>query len=892
MAAPVRVLYVDDEPDLLEIGRLFLERVGDFAVTTIESATAALDLLEREEFDAVISDYQMSGMDGIMLLIEVRKRHGRLPFILFTGRGREEIVIQAINNGVDFYVQKGGDPEAQYVQLSHQVRIAVERRSTEMALRENELRFRSLIQNSSDIIRIIDRDGRITYESDSSRRILGYPEGYALGRSPFEFMHPDDCGEARRALAEVYAGTNAGTPTAFRIRRADGRYIHVEAVATNLIGVRGVDGIVMTTRPVDERHRAEEALKQSERRLRRAEEIAGIGHWELHLETGTLLASEGAQRLYGLEGERWPLEQVQRLSLPEHRSLLDKALRDLVERGRPYDVEFRVRHRTDGQELDLNSQAEYDQDRGIVFGVVHDITARKRTETELLARNRDLTISYEEIALTEEELRSTIEELTRHEREARESRERLALVLEGGEVGTWDWAVETGEVIYNEPRQGMLELPDGMGSLTVEAWQGLIHPDDLPRVQRALQEHLDGRTPIYEAECRIKTRVGAWTWVQARGRVVDRDPEGRVRRIAGTHLDVTARKEAEEMWTRFGRVLEASLHEIYIFDAETLRFLEVNRGARENLEYSMEELLAMTPLDLKPEISRESFEAMIAPLRSGARKKQVFSTIHRRKGGSQYPVEVHLQLVRHETAPVFVAVILDITERIRGEEALLRTNRVLNLLSGIIRHDIDNQLTVLRGYLSLLRTGQADPVLQAHVERGLAAVERIASIIRFTETCEHLGLHAPAWQEACALVETAAGDVALGGVRLLNEIPAGLEVYADALIIRAFGNLIENAVRHGGTVTTIRLSSFEREGDRVLVCEDDGVGIRDDEKERIFERGYGHNTGFGLFLVREILEITGITIRETGRAGQGARFELTVPGSAVQSAENGSGPAA
>ena len=112
---------------------------------------------------------------------------------------------------------------------------------------------------------------------------------------------------------------------------------------------------------------------------------------------------------------------------------------------------------------------------------------------------------------------------------------------------------------------------------------------------------------------------------------------------------------------------------------------------------------------------------------------------------------------------------------------------------------------------------------------------------------------------------------------MANEIPAGSEVLADPMIVKVFFNLVDNAVRHGGKITTIRFSVEERNGDHVIVCEDDGVGIPAEEKEKIFERGFGKNTGLGLYLSREILDITGITIRETGGPGKGARFEMTVP---------------
>ena len=107
----MRVLYVDDEKALLDIARIFLERTEGFRVDVSESATAALELLANTHYDAIISDYQMPEMDGIEFLIRVRSVLGDIPFILFTGKGREEVVIKAIDNGVDFYLQKGGGSE-------------------------------------------------------------------------------------------------------------------------------------------------------------------------------------------------------------------------------------------------------------------------------------------------------------------------------------------------------------------------------------------------------------------------------------------------------------------------------------------------------------------------------------------------------------------------------------------------------------------------------------------------------------------------------------------------------------------------------------------------------------------------------------------------------------
>ena len=150
-------------------------------------------------------------------------------------------------------------------------------------------------------------------------------------------------------------------------------------------------------------------------------------------------------------------------------------------------------------------------------------------------------------------------------------------------------------------------------------------------------------------------------------------------------------------------------------------------------------------------------------------------------------------------------------------------------------------------------------------------------MIQFTKEYEQIGVNAPAWQGCRNLVETAAKEIQLGEISVMNDLPSGLELFADPLIVKVFYNLMDNAVRYGEKITTILFSVEKRSGNFVIVCEDDGVGIAADEKEKIFDRGFGKNTGMGLFLSSEILSITSITIIENGEPGKGARFEMTVP---------------
>ena len=155
-------------------------------------------------------------------------------------------------------------------------------------------------------------------------------------------------------------------------------------------------------------------------------------------------------------------------------------------------------------------------------------------------------------------------------------------------------------------------------------------------------------------------------------------------------------------------------------------------------------------------------------------------------------------------------------------------------------------------------------------------------MIMFTKEYEMIGVHAPLWQNIQTLVNSAGNSAALGKITLKNDLPANTDVFADPLIVKVIFNLVDNALRHGGKITNIRFSFNALNGNRIIVCEDDGDGVASEEKEKIFDRGFGKNTGFGLAISREILDITGIMIKETGIPGEGARFEIIVPERTVQ----------
>jgi PAS domain S-box-containing protein len=259
-------------------------------------------------------------------------------------------------------------------------------------------------------------------------------------------------------------------------------------------------------------------------------------------------------------------------------------------------------------------------------------------------------------------------------------------------------------------------------------WDFLVVPEEIEPVKVAFDDLRSGMFPNTHQNYWI-TKEGALRWI-AWSNTCLVDKNGDVEFVVGTGLDLTERKRmdaelqaardeleakveartaelssivaqlqeriserkrAEERALHFSRVLERSLNEIYTFDVETLNFVEVNRGAQENLGYTMDELRGLTPVDLKPEYTPEMFAALVEPLRTGKQEKVDFITAHQRKDGTQYPVEVHLQLIIGPT-PFFVAIILDITERRRSEEAVRESESSLKAVvegvqTAIVVHD-------------------------------------------------------------------------------------------------------------------------------------------------------------------------------------------------------------
>lgn len=223
-------------------------------------------------------------------------------------------------------------------------------------------------------------------------------------------------------------------------------------------------------------------------------------------------------------------------------------------------------------------------------------------------------------------------------------------------------------------------------------------------------------------------------------------------------------------------------------------------------------------------------------------------------------------------------------ERSRVEMALADANRKLNLLTSITRHDINNQILALQAYIELTESRLTDPALLQYMSKARIAALTIQRQIAFTKSYEDIGAQAPRWQDIGKIIERVGGCLKGAGIELVTKDLA-IEIYADPLLSKVFGNLADNSIRHGTHVQRVTVSAERlNTGGVVIRYQDDGEGVPEADKEKIFLKGFGKNTGLGLFLSREILGITNITIQETGVPGKGVLFEITAPPEEVRKA--------
>ncbi|MFA4876585.1 MAG: PAS domain S-box protein [Methanoregula sp.] len=1151
---PILVLYVDDEPSLLELGKQFLEQNNEFSVDTAVSVQDALTLLEQKNYDAIISDYQMPESDGISFLKTVRAGGNRIPFIIFTGRGREEVVIEALNNGADNYLQKGGAPRPLFTELAHVVRRAVQMRHTLLTLAEQEQRVHD-IQNASDLIQSVTPEGRFLFVNKKWSNTLGYTEEELAGLTIFDIIHEESRQHCMEIFFRVVGGEDVGIIEAV-FRAKDGRKVFVEGMAschiadgkpqytrgifrdvtdkkrteaaliesearyrgvvedqTELISRSLPDGTFVfvnnaycryfsTTReeilkkrifpnipkediPLVHRHfasltrdhpvgqithrmilhdgqvrwldwtnraifddsgslreyqsvgrdvtnlkQAEDTLRQkndeiqaayeqltaqdeelrgqydelvfNEKQIRESEqkyrtlfnsatdevyihEIRPDGLPGPFLDVNDLMCSKlgyTREELLGLtvrdivsdahkkkmegirdrilkddittfsgehkrkDGSVFPVEITLRRIDLTGKTVVLAAARDITERRaseealREQEVMFRVifdnspypitiNSIPDGKFLAVNnaflkssgyslaevlgktpvdlgllSPIDFGRltthllvkgkiehmsmvltgkgsrkvqvlfstlpvtinDRSAILTVTAETTRLEKAKEELHRKNEEIKIAYEDLKSTEDKLRQKYDELSKKEQALIASQEQYRILFDDNP--TMLFIMDEYGTVLSVNQFGASSLGYTRNELEGRPVLDVFYPEDRPAVLEQFGTCLQSPGKVFHWQFRKIRKDGSMLWVDERARAIF-GPDKKLNVIVVCQ-DVTEQKHIEDELKLLKISVDAAFDEVFWLDFAG-NILYVNDAACRITGYTREEFHSMKISELDPDFSPEIYEKSVSDLRN--KKTLLFTTRHRCRNGTIIDVEIMAVYVNKDNREYSFAFTRDITERKRTEQVLQVTNRKLNLLNSITRHDILNNITVLAGYLSFAREIAADPKMISYLDKVETAKNAISNQIEFTRIYQDLGTTAPVWQDIGRVTRNLPVPA---GLNLRNECN-GVIVYADPILEKVFSNLLDNTIRHGKHAKNITISACDSLDHLTILWEDDGEGIPQTEKGRIFTKGYGKNTGLGLFLSREILSITGMTVTETGTFGKGARFEILVP---------------
>ncbi len=401
-----------------------------------------------------------------------------------------------------------------------------------------------------------------------------------------------------------------------------------------------------------------------------------------------------------------------------------------------------------------------------------------------------------------------------------------------------------------------------------------VHPDDLKEIDKLFEEIIHGTAKSLMKEFRISRKEGGWVWVVVLGTNYINNPT--VNGIVINLRNITERKQTEDRLktseTRYRRLFESAQDGILILNRETGEIINSNPFIEKLTGYTKEELIGKPIWDIgfikdlvasKLAFSKLQaneyirYEDLPLEMKDGQRIDVEFIS-------NVYPIDPHISVIQCN--------IRDITDRKRAEEALNQANKKLNLLSSITRHDIKNKILIIQSFLQFAQKMKVIEEIEPFLNKIHNATKAIEHQIDFTKDYQDLGVKSPKWLILSDMILIASNPA----IHITDETGT-LQIFADPLCEKVLYNLVDNTIRHGETATEVHISVITDKDDIRIIWTDNGIGVPADQKEMIFNRGFGKNTGLGLFLIREILAITGMTIQETGEPGKGACFEITVP---------------
>ena len=875
-ATPIRILHVDDDPDFAELVAVYLQTEDDqFDVESADSAGDGLERLRDESFDCVVSDHDMPGQNGIEFLNAVREERADLPFILFTGKGSEEVASDAISAGVTDYLQKGTGTD-QYAVLANRTRNAVERWRAEQEAERVTTRLEAITANSNDAILTVDSENTVRFVNRAVEDLFGY-EPAELSGEPLTALLPAERREGAPDEVTRYLTADERqvdwTDLECAARHRDGHEVPV-SISFSTFVEGGERNSVAVIRDVSDRVRMEAELRERERRFRQMAENIQEMVWMADPNSGEVLYVNPAyEEIWGRspEGLYENPESFLDAIHPADRGRVGDVLRP--QSVGAYEEEYRITRPNGDVRWVYDRAVPIRDDAGEIYrtvGIASDVTERKERERE-----------YDRVL------------------------EQLGHTEQIADVGGWEIDPETRAVSWSDHLFELLGWEDD-GEPPLEGALDVYTEADRPRVATAVEDAI-AAGESFTVEARFRRPDGEVRWAEVRGE--PRVEGGDVATLRGAVHDITDRKRREralhrmyditsdpndpfeekvqallelgrrELDTEYGTLSKIRGGE-YVFeyvdtDDDSIRSGDVVPVSATNCELvaSSEETVVIGDVerDLPGETDRIGFAEWGVSCYIGAPVflgDDVYGTFcfydtEPRPGRFSEWEETLVDLMSNWVSGEL--------QRRRANERLQAQNEQLSRFASIVSHDLRNPLNVAKGRLEIARAEyddeHLDAVGRAH-DRMDALIDDVLTLARAGEQVGEVERVALA-----GLGEDCWRNVATDGATLVTDVER--TVMADGSRLRQlFENLLRNSVEHGGEAVTVTVGELE-DG---FYVEDDGVGISAGERTDVFEAGYSTGeggTGFGLHIVEQVATAHGWEVSVTDGAEGGARFEVS-----------------
>ncbi|MCJ7469250.1 PAS domain S-box protein, partial [Candidatus Bathyarchaeota archaeon] len=368
----------------MKVAKQCLKMQGEIDVDTVSSVNEASEKLKKTDYDAVVCDYQTPGKDGLEFLKELRAGGNTIPFIIFTGKGKEEIAIKALNLGADQYIDKHGDPETVYYELAHAIRQAVGRRSAQIELLKREAKLHAILESSPEAITITDLEGNVVECNQAAVEMHG-------GQSRKDLMGKNALGliaekDREKAIQNLKKTIEQGSVknVEYALVTGDGREFSAELSASVVRGASGKpEYLVAITRDITERKKAEEKIRDSEERLSVLFELAPDAYYLNDLKGNFVDGNKAAEEVTGYMKDELIGKSFLKLKLlPRSQALKAAKLLAMNALGKPTGPDEFVLNRKDGTQIPVEIRTYPVRIKGktLVLGIARDVTIRKKSE--------------------------------------------------------------------------------------------------------------------------------------------------------------------------------------------------------------------------------------------------------------------------------------------------------------------------------------------------------------------------------------------------------------------------------------------------------------------------------------------------------------------------------